>query len=108
MQSPPLTVGAASVDLKYWERHQIEYHWDGVAVEYSVNGGAWTDAPPPSNDTGAGCASSDDTSGWEAMSCTQDPPINGCGYPDTETAFTGPLGSGTTCNDWATGGTVTA
>jgi hypothetical protein len=108
MQTPLLTAGAATVRLQYWERHQLEYHWDGVAVEYSVNGGAWTDAPAPSNATGPGCAASDDTTGWETMSCTQDPPLNGCGYPATKNALNGPLGSGSTCSDWSTGGTVPA
>jgi hypothetical protein len=102
MDAPPLTVGGSTVDLTYWERHAIEYHWDGVAVEYSVNGGSWLDAPPPSNDTGAGCDAADDTTGWEPMSCTQSPPINGCGYPTSKLVYNGPLGSGTTCNDYAT------
>ena len=107
MQTPPLTVAGTGLSLQYWERHQIEYHWDVIAVEYSVNGGDWTDVPPPSNDAGAGCAVSDDTSGWEPITCTQSPPINGCGYPTTKTGFNGPLGSGTTCNDYATSGAVT-
>jgi hypothetical protein len=108
MQSPVLTAAAPTLDLQYWERHQIEYHWDGIAVEYAVNGGAWNDVPPPSNDTGAGCAATDDTSGWETLSCTQNPAINACGYPDTKNAFNGPLAGGTTCADWATGAPVPA
>ena len=56
MQAPPLTVGATSVNLQYWERHQVEYHWDALAVEYAVNGGAWTDVPAPSNSPAAGCS----------------------------------------------------
>src|SRR5258706_3198245 len=56
LQAPPLTVGATSLNLRYWERHQLEYHWDGVAVEYAVNGGPWTDAPAPSNSPAAGCS----------------------------------------------------
>jgi hypothetical protein len=107
MQSPVLTAAAATVDLQYWERHQIEYHWDSVAVEYAVNGGPWTDVPAPSNDTGSGCAAADDTTGWEAITCTQDPPVNACGYPDTKVAFNGPLGSGSSCADWVTSGSVT-
>jgi hypothetical protein len=107
MQSPPLTIAAPTVDLQYWERHQLEYHWDGIAVEYAVNGGVWTDVPPPSSDTGAGCAAADDTTGWETLSCTQNPPVNACGYSDSKNAFTGPLGSGSSCADWATSGTVT-
>lgn len=108
MDTPDLTAGGSALDLQYWERHDVEYHWDGVAVEYSVNGGAWTDVPPPSNDTGAGCAASDDTTGWEPMSCTQSPPINACGYPSSKLVYNGPLGSGTTCNDYATVTTPTA
>lgn len=106
MQTPPLGIGAASVALQYWERHQIEYHWDVVAVEISVNDGAWTDVPPPSNNTGDGCAATDDTTGWEPMSCTQAPPINGCGYPTTKSGLNGPFGGGSTCNDYATGSTT--
>ncbi len=102
MQAPPLTVGATTVNLSYWERHQIEYHWDAVAVEYSVNGGAFADVPAPSDSVALGCAASDDTTGWEALSCTQTPPINACGYPSTKNAFNGPLGGGSTCNDFAT------
>jgi hypothetical protein len=102
MQAPPLTVGATTVNLKYWERHQIEYHWDAVAVEYSVNGGAFTDVPAPSNSAAAGCAASDDTTGWETLSCTQAPPANACGYPTTKNAFNGPLGGGSSCTDFAT------
>jgi len=70
MQTPALTVGSTGVNLQYWERHQMEYHWDGVAVEYSRNGGAWTDVPAPSNSTGAGCSASDSTTNWETLSCT--------------------------------------
>jgi hypothetical protein len=107
LQAPPLTVGATSVNLQYWERHQIEYHWDAVAVEYAVNGGAWTDVPAPSNSPAAGCGASDDTTGWEPMSCTSFPPVNACGYPDTKNAFTGPFGGGTSCGNFATSATVT-
>jgi len=106
MQAPPLTVAAATVNLQYWERHQVEYHWDAIAVEYSVDGGEWTDVLAPSSSAAAGCAASDDTTGWETLSCTQLPPVNACGYPDWKNAFNGPLASGTSCGDWATG-TVT-
>ncbi|HEX5044555.1 MAG TPA: hypothetical protein VFV75_16750 [Candidatus Polarisedimenticolaceae bacterium] len=103
VQTPPLTVAAGTVNLRYWERHQMEYHWDGVAVEYSVNGGPWIDVPLPSNDPGVGCAAGDDVTGMETLSCTQSPPINGCGYGAGKRVFTGPLLSGTSCNDWTTG-----
>jgi hypothetical protein len=108
MQTPPLTAGATTVNLQYWERHQLEYHWDGVAVEYSLNGGAWTDVPAPSNSTGAGCSASDTTTNWETLSCTGAPPVNACGYAATKNVFDGPLASGTSCNDWATSTTIPA
>ena len=107
LQAPPLTVDATTVNLQYWERHQLEYHWDAIAVEYSKNGGAFTDVPAPSNSVAAGCSASDDATGWETLSCTQAPPINACGYETTKNAFNGPFGGGTTCTDFATSGTVT-
>jgi len=103
MQTPPLTVAGGTVNLKYWERHQIEWHWDGVAVEYSVNGGSWLDVPPLSNDPALGCAATDDVTGMETLSCTQAPPVNACGYSSSKRAYTGPLGSGSTCDDVTTG-----
>ncbi|HEX6853301.1 MAG TPA: hypothetical protein VF139_18030 [Candidatus Polarisedimenticolaceae bacterium] len=107
VQSPALTAGATSLNLRYWERHQLEYHWDGVAVEYSVNGGPWNDVPAPSNDNASGCEVADATTGWEPLACTQSPPINACGYPATKNVLNGPFASGTSCNDYGTGG-VTA
>ena len=105
LYAPPLTAGATTVNLQYWERHQVEYHWDAIAVEYSVNGGAWTDVPAPSNSEAAGCALSDDTTGWEPLSCTGSSPGNACGFPDTKNVFSGPLASGTSCADFVTGAT---
>jgi len=107
MQSPPLTIETPTSNLEYWERHDIEYHWDAIAVEYAVNGGPWNDVAPPSNAAGDGCAATDDTSGWQPLECTQAPPINGCGYPTTKLAYNGPLASGTTCNDYSTATTPT-
>ena len=106
MQSPPLTVGATTVNLRYWERHQVEYNWDGVAVEYAVNGGAWTDVPAPSNSAVTGCFASDDTTDWGTLGCTQSPPVNACGYPSTKNAWNGGFAGGTTCNDFVTSATV--
>lgn len=104
IRSPELTAGAANVRLRYWERHQLESRWDGVAVEYSVNGGAWNDVPAPSSEPSAGCEPTDATTGWEPLSCTQSPPINACGYPTSKTVLNGPMAGGTSCNDYATGG----
>jgi len=106
MRTPPLTVAATTVNLQYWERHQVEYHWDAVAVEYSVNGGAFTDVPAPSNSEAAGCALSDDTTGWDALSCTGSPPANACAYAETKNAFSGPLESGVACATLVTSATT--
>ncbi len=93
-ETPVLTVGATSVNLTYWERHQLEKGWDGVAIEYSRNGGAWTDVPAPSNATANGCASTDSTADYATLECTQptagEPVVNACGYPVTKMVITGP------------------
>ena len=107
VQTPPLTIDAAATTLQYWERHQIEYNWDGVVVEFSRNGGAWTTVPAPSNSIAAGCAAADVTTDWTTFSCTGAPPANACGYAAAANAYSGPLGSGTSCANWATGGAVT-
>ncbi len=107
MQTPALVVDAAATNLQYWERHQLEYNWDGVAVEYSTNGGPWTDVPPPSNSTADGCAATDATTDWGTLSCTGATPANGCGYSSSKSLYTGPFGSGTGCTDWVTGAIVT-
>jgi hypothetical protein len=104
LQTPDLTVGASGINLQYWERHQIEYHWDGLTVDYSVNGGPWIEAPAPSNNAILGCDPSDDTTGWEPLSCSD---TNACGFPITKNAFSGPLGGGSSCGDYATSGAVT-
>ena len=108
MQTPSLTVGATTTNLQYWERHQLEYHWDGIAIEYQRNGGAWTDVPAPSNSTGVGCAASDTTTNWETLSCTGATPANACGYAATKNVIDGPLGTGTTCTNWTTNATVSS
>jgi len=71
-----------------------------------VNGGPWLDVSPPSNSPGAGCDPADDTTGWETLGCTGAPPVNGCNYDPTKSAINGPLGGGSTCNDFATSGSV--
>ena len=89
-QTPALTVDSATLNLTYWERHQLEVGWDGVAIEYSRNGGPWTDVPAPSNATADGCMMSDLTEDYETLACTDNPPINACGYPTTKPVITGP------------------
>jgi hypothetical protein len=105
MQTPSLTVAATTVNLQYWERHQIEYHFDAIAVEYSVSRGAWTEMPAPNNSPALGCDPSDDTTGWEPLTCA---PLsaNACGYPETQNVFSGPVAGGAVCNDFATSATV--
>ncbi len=108
VQTPSVTAAGSTVNLEYWERHQLEYHWDGVAVEYSVNGGAWIDVPAPSNSPADGCDPADDTTGWEPLTCSQGSGANTCGFPDTKNVFTGPYGAGSTCLDFATAPSVTS
>jgi hypothetical protein len=103
IQTPPLTVSGSTLNLRYWERHQLEYHEDGVAVEYSVNDTGWNDVSAPSNDPESGCVTTDETSGWEALTCTGTTPVNACAYSDSKPLFTGPLGTGTACSSWRTG-----
>jgi hypothetical protein len=89
-ETPVLTVGADNVNLTYWERHQFEKNWDGIAIEYSRNGGAWTDLPAPNNSAANGCMSSDVTGDYATLECTDDPPINACGFPASKPVITGP------------------
>jgi hypothetical protein len=89
-ETPVLTAGGDTVNLTYWERHQLEKGWDGVAIEYSRNGGAWTDLPAPSNAAADGCMSSDVTGDYATLECTDDPPINACAFPATKPVITGP------------------
>ncbi len=102
-ETPDLTVGATSVNLTYWERHQIEKGWDGVAVEYSRNGGAWTIMTTPSNLPADGCEVTDVVTDWAAISCTGAPPANACGDAATVPMINGPIASGTSCSNWVTG-----
>src|SRR5207247_481588 len=90
-ETPVLTVGSTSLNLTYWERHQLERGWDGIAIEYSRNAGPWTDVPAPSSSTADGCMVSDITTDYAALDCTGDPPINACGYPASKSVITGPI-----------------
>ena len=106
MQTPPLTRrGARRSTCKYWERHQIEYHWDGIAVEYSVNGGAWTDVPAPSNAPRPKVArATDDTTGWERVELHADTPDQCVRVPGHEAGVQRSVrAAASPCNDFATG-----
>lgn len=102
-ETPALTVGATSVNLTYWERHQIEKGWDGVAVEYSRNGGAWTAMTLPNNLPVTGCETTDVITDYEPISCTGAPPANACGDAATTPMINGPVASGVSCANWVTG-----
>jgi hypothetical protein len=106
MQTTPLTAAGSTVNLNYWERHQLEYHVDGVAVEYSVNNGVWTDAPGPSSSLAEGCDPADATGDWEPLNCVQRESGSACGFPNTKPVFTGPVGGGSSCSDFTTSPTV--
>lgn len=87
LTTPDLALGTGST-LTYFARYNLEYQWDGVVVEISSDGGAtWANLPP---DAGYGPGNT--------LALTQG---NGCNYPATQGAFTGP-----TANDaltpWAT------
>jgi hypothetical protein len=106
-ETPVLTVGATNVNLTYWERHQLEKNWDGIAIEYSLNGGAWTDLPAPSNSSASGCMSSDVTGDYATLECTEPTagdPINACKLPATKPVITGPASAGVDCTTYMTGG----
>ena len=101
-ETPVLTVHSTSLNLTYWERHQLEKGWDGVAVEYSRNGGAWTPLPAPSLSPADGCMVTDIITDYEPLACTDSPPINACGYPASGVpVITGPA-VGVDCTTWTT------
>lgn len=72
--TPDLVLGAGSV-LSYFASYNLEFQWDGVVVEISADGGAtWSTLAP-----GGGYP--------DKLSQTLG---NGCNYPATQDAFTGP------------------
>jgi hypothetical protein len=75
----PLQAGTSPV-LTFWERFNLEYQWDGVVVEISQDGGAWTSLT----------ISPDYPS---TFSQTGNPPTNACGYASSTKCFTGPSGN---------------
>ena len=75
--TPDLVLATGSV-LSYWASYNLEFQWDGVVVEISADGGTtWSTLAP--------------ASGYpDKLSQTQG---NGCNYPATQDAFTGPSGN---------------
>ena len=104
-ETPVMTVASTSVNLTYWERHQLEKGWDGVAIEYSRNGGPWTSVPAPSSATADGCMMSDITTDYATLECTisDGQPLNACGYPANKPVITGPSNpGGVDCTTYST------
>jgi PKD repeat protein len=78
--TPPLVL-EANAELRYSARWNLEHQWDGVVVEISTdNGATWTNLPP-------------DGGYPDSLAQTRNPPINACGYPASQGAFTGPSGN---------------
>lgn len=86
LTTPTLGVGTANPVVTFWERHAIEDGWDGVVVEYSVNGGAWTVAT-------AGTTSCFDASGASGA--------NACGLTSGTQGYENNGGNATTLTAWA-------
>ncbi len=70
---------AAGARLDYAARYDLEADFDGVVVEISVDGGAWLDLPPNGGYPGV-------------FALTGNPPLNACGYPNSQRAFNGSSG----------------
>lgn len=74
--TPPLRVAPDSM-LNFKARYNLEYQWDGVAMEISTDGGAtWNNLAP-------------DGGFPTTLAETLNPPINACGYPATKGVFSG-------------------
>jgi len=73
----PSFIVPLGASLSYAARYDFEARWDGVVVEISTDGGAtWADLPPDG--------------GYPAtLDLTGNPPVNACGYPATQGAYTG-------------------
>lgn len=77
LTTPDLALGTGSL-LTYFARYNCEFQWDGTVVEISTDGGGtWSKLAP-------------DAGYPDKLSQTQG---NGCGFPATEGAFTGPAGN---------------
>jgi hypothetical protein len=85
LTTPAIELQAGSPQLSYAAQFQLEADlevapgagFDGVVVEISTdNGGSWQDLPPDSGYPGD-------------FSQTGSPPINACGYPASQGAFSG-------------------
>lgn len=79
MTLPPLTLGPGA-SLQYKARFAIEQDWDGVVSQISTDGGqTWASLAPDGGFPGS-------------FSGTGNPPINACGFPASQGAFSGSSG----------------
>ncbi len=74
--TPPLKLRANST-LAFKARYNLEFQWDGVVMEISDDDGTtWHDLPP--------------LGGYPTtLAQTTNPPLNACGYAETQGAFSG-------------------
>ena len=72
----PLQAGTSPV-LTFWDRYNVEYQFDGIVVEISVDGGAFSQLALVPNYP-------------NTFAQTGNPPINQCLYASSVRAFTGP------------------
>ena len=88
LTTPPIQLQGGAPQLSYAARYDLEVNFDGVVVEISNDGGvSWQDLPP-----GAGYPGD--------FSQTSANPINACGYPASQGAFSGSnIGFETFTND---------
>lgn len=80
VSTPDIELQSGSPELTFSASHNIEANWDGVVVEISDDGGmSWSILTPDGGYPGD-------------FSQTMDPPINACGYPETQGAYNGDTG----------------
>ncbi|GMU42469.1 MAG: S8 family serine peptidase [Xanthomonadales bacterium] len=79
LTSPVFNLPAGTSVLSFRARYNLEANWDGVVLEAAVDGGAFAPVAPD-----GGYPSS--------FSQTGSPPINACGYPASQGAFSGNTG----------------
>ena len=76
LTSPVFNLPIGSSVLTFKARYNLEVNWDGVVLEAAIDGGAFAPVAPD-----AGYPSN--------FSQTGSPPLNACGYPASQGAFSG-------------------
>lgn len=78
LYSPKIKVASSDSEFSYYTKYNLEYGWDGVAVEISEDGGEnFVPSIPNENYP-------------SSFFLTGDPPINSCHFPSTQGCFSGP------------------